>query len=703
MSNFDRVKIGSVFKHSSTGGKLTHFKVIKLRKPDTVYLSPLNSSDPNDVKDNPIFQKRSFKLYLTRDGQVAIKGTTAAGGPEASGVGQVLLVESEDDTERKSILMSGYDTDGSALASESNEYQTAIFIFDQAHSHIVKRDILNQVPELFNKPIYEKATKFDDLYVIAYPFGSNRTDPYGKLLDKIIDKITNGDYDRMNLIPGQKIATSDIKELVDGFSKSSGRVNEGFTDHFVNPINRDAHDYILQKILANPLWKNMDRYYRLINTIKKTCPEHIRTAHCDRDQIVSHLKKLKCKGESSEHISDKIKNYLLDDGWVYKKSQDHFVKRLKRNDPGEISDGNVDTYLNISDDGRWFTRLNGMGQTEKEIDLRKYYSDSDVKSAVKEILKENKDNQMKKESITHKTYLVSKHLKPADIAIEYGVTMSIIGREGDCSLAYIEGEESDVSEFIKEYDIQEFDVADSASPADTSPRLNEAVEDAFKESTGVEAARMALVKGIAKDAPVGDTTTESGLSKLNSKMINYDIGTITAFRAGLTRDENRARNKQLLAFFLNKGYSVTKVKGSYIEDLNGAIPVEVGEESFFIADIASAGKLLIDLKRMGAHFDQDSILFKAVGDVASLYGTSDRDSAYPGKGKIIKLGSANMGRVNGQFFSRIKGRQFAFESIADIEYPGTINGIRGMKLVAATIEDWNKLPPAFKSKTHAVN
>lgn len=186
--------------------------------------------------------------------------------------------------------------------------------------------------------------------------------------------------------------------------------------------------------------------------------------------------------------------------------------------------------------------------------------------------------------------------------------------------------------------------------------------------------------------PFTELVVESGLSKLNSKMIKYDIGTITAFRSSDTRDVNKAKNRQLLAYLLNKKYSVTKVKGSYIEDLNSDNPIEVGEESFFVSDQNAAGTLKKDLIKLGVHFDQDSILFKSVGDVAKLYGTSDREESYPGKNKVTELGSAKLGRVNGQFFSRVSGRVFAFESVTPIPYPDTINGVRGIAIVSKFLD-----------------
>ena len=178
---------------------------------------------------------------------------------------------------------------------------------------------------------------------------------------------------------------------------------------------------------------------------------------------------------------------------------------------------------------------------------------------------------------------------------------------------------------------------------------------------------------------------ESGLSNIQEKIDKYDIGTITAFRKKYTRAQNRERNKQILAYFMTKMYSVTKVKGSFIEDQGGDNPKELGEESFFIADQNGNGRLLAELKKLGTHFEQHSILFKTVGDKPKLYGLSDEPDANPKKGEVVALGPANMGAANGAMFSRVKVKQFAFESIDEVLYPDSNMGKYGLYLAAKAI------------------
>jgi len=187
-----------------------------------------------------------------------------------------------------------------------------------------------------------------------------------------------------------------------------------------------------------------------------------------------------------------------------------------------------------------------------------------------------------------------------------------------------------------------------------------------------------------------DFLIESSLSRLQAGIANHPAGAITAFRGEFTRAENKARNKKLLAVLLTKGFSVTSVKGSYIENFKSDSAKEVGEESLFVIDRNTEGdggeleRVLIGLGRL---YDQDSILSVRKG-VGTLIGTSKRDNSYPGLGVRQVVGPAKFGIAKGEFFSRVKGRQFAFESIesvADVNPPDTINGLRSMKIVAEEV------------------
>lgn len=175
---------------------------------------------------------------------------------------------------------------------------------------------------------------------------------------------------------------------------------------------------------------------------------------------------------------------------------------------------------------------------------------------------------------------------------------------------------------------------------------------------------------------------ESSLSRLWRKLDKHDIGIISAHRGNNTKPENRKRSTELKAALLRKGYSVTSVKGSYIENLGSKDEKEVGELSYFVADHEDTGNLKRDLKKLGEKFDQDSILFKEKGKDAQLIGTSRRDNAYPGYNKVEKIGKAKFGNSMGQFFSRVRGRKFAFEGIEEEKIPDHRAGLRGLHVLA---------------------
>lgn len=167
-----------------------------------------------------------------------------------------------------------------------------------------------------------------------------------------------------------------------------------------------------------------------------------------------------------------------------------------------------------------------------------------------------------------------------------------------------------------------------------------------------------------------DLINEASLSRLRSGIDNHDAGAITAFRGEYTRSENKARNRKLLGYLKSKGYAITSVKGSYIENFGSSDAKEVGEESYFVIDRQDNGDLKTTLERLGNEFDQDSILWVAKGTKGQLIGTSRRENAFPPYKQTMDFSKSEFGRVAGAFFSRVKGRQFTFAE--DISYASSI-------------------------------
>ena len=177
-----------------------------------------------------------------------------------------------------------------------------------------------------------------------------------------------------------------------------------------------------------------------------------------------------------------------------------------------------------------------------------------------------------------------------------------------------------------------------------------------------------------------DILNESSLTRLHSKMQDSTTGVITAYRGEFTKRENQQRNKSLVAKLMAKGYSVTAVRGSYIENYESEDATEVSEHSFFVAPRKpeQSETLEQDLVALGQEFDQDSVLIINNGK-GELVGTSNRENAWPSFGKREPVGGFKGGKA-AEFMSRVNDRPFIFSE--SYEMPQTINGIRGLKILA---------------------
>ena len=188
-----------------------------------------------------------------------------------------------------------------------------------------------------------------------------------------------------------------------------------------------------------------------------------------------------------------------------------------------------------------------------------------------------------------------------------------------------------------------------------------------------------------------ENLTEASLNRIYQKTKNHAVGAVTAFRGDKTKAENKANNKKVLAYLMNAGYSVIKVKGSYLENFGSETQKEVGEESFFVAnykiDGDDGGQLERDLIKLGRLYDQDSILSVPFEKKGYLYGTSKRDDAFPDYSQKVVVGKPVFGDAKGEFFSRVKGRKFAFESYEEASKPMTYNGKWALALIAKDVAE----------------
>lgn len=198
---------------------------------------------------------------------------------------------------------------------------------------------------------------------------------------------------------------------------------------------------------------------------------------------------------------------------------------------------------------------------------------------------------------------------------------------------------------------------------------------------------------------VTELLTESSLSRVYRQTRKHDYGTITAFRYApecgtgepYTYRQNQQRNQSLLAKLRAAGYSVTSIKGSYIENYGTDQAREVGENSFLVIDVQDRGNLLETLLKLGEEFEQDSIIYGKAGEEGALYGTNHCPGGYPGWGKREPQGGAIFGKT-GEFMSRVGGRPFIFAESIELQeygaarYPSELRGS-----VTAAKKHWSDL------------
>ena len=104
---------------------------------------------------------------------------------------------------------------------------------------------------------------------------------------------------------------------------------------------------------------------------------------------------------------------------------------------------------------------------------------------------------------------------------------------------------------------------------------------------------------------------ESSLSRIWEHYTKHQTGTISAFRYATdcgdgkpySLSENKKRSAKLKALLLKKGYGITKIDGTYIENYGTPNAKEVDEDSYFVVDLKDTGKLKKDLIELGKMFD----------------------------------------------------------------------------------------------------
>lgn len=197
-------------------------------------------------------------------------------------------------------------------------------------------------------------------------------------------------------------------------------------------------------------------------------------------------------------------------------------------------------------------------------------------------------------------------------------------------------------------------------------------------------------------------TFESNVDRIMSWMHKYACATITAYRNTLTNltgreapsvknyldseeykelgfvpnKVKRAWNRELKSALLKLGYWVTEIKGAYRED---GWDKSSDEESFFVVCPEKEDDFLMNMRKLGEAYNQDSILFKDYGSMdAYLWGTNNApESEYnPGYGKSMCVGKVEkcipMETIGA--YSAIRGGGFVFKE----GMPETFYGLQNL-------------------------
>lgn len=166
---------------------------------------------------------------------------------------------------------------------------------------------------------------------------------------------------------------------------------------------------------------------------------------------------------------------------------------------------------------------------------------------------------------------------------------------------------------------------------------------------------------------------EASIARLWKHTQERNIGIVTAFRGRYTKQENLKRNAQLRNDIRAAGYGFYTIEGHYIEGYGSEASKDVKEQSFLVIGDKGddSGRLKGFLKKVGAKYNQDSIFYKKFDDTAVLIGTQSKDEdgnsvTFPGKNTEFSVGKFQPMKM-GQFYSKMKGKPFVFESYEEAQ------------------------------------
>ena len=206
-----------------------------------------------------------------------------------------------------------------------------------------------------------------------------------------------------------------------------------------------------------------------------------------------------------------------------------------------------------------------------------------------------------------------------------------------------------------------------------------------------------LHKSMEEQTTFDRELNESSLSRVYRHNLLHDCGALTAWRKAekcgegrlFTHKENAQRNRSLLSKLKARGYGVTTLRGRYPE--GGRITTE---ESYFVVDVDDGGLLETELRNLGRHFDQDSVLIIPKGTVggqakAFLLGTNRCPGNWIGFGTKEFFNQGKFGYGSKIYTSYVNGRPFIFEEVGDeVQSPGS--GFGWWSLHRAASKHWTE-------------
>lgn len=178
-------------------------------------------------------------------------------------------------------------------------------------------------------------------------------------------------------------------------------------------------------------------------------------------------------------------------------------------------------------------------------------------------------------------------------------------------------------------------------------------------------------KFLATNAPMSNKTqvNETSMSRVwrDANDPKIHIGVISSHRADRSARDNAVANANLKADLVKHGLrGWVQVTGHYIENKGTPQERNVKERSFYVKH-ADDKHLHSTLTKLGAKYNQDSVLIKRGGDKeAKLVGT--KKDAWPGEGKEESVGKFHPSAGDSPFFSTIrnkKGHDYSFREEFD--------------------------------------